>query len=159
TSSTTAANRSAFAAVMSDDGRYVAWSSDATDVVSGQSGGGDNPPPTNVFLFDRTSGANRLVGPRGFPVSPHAFSPGGRFLFYQDFSTPYLYDVTSGVSTRIVPPNPYGLQATSGSLSADGRYVTFTATVSGFSHVQVFDRVSHTLEDLGNGFESVLSAD
>ncbi|HEY3569612.1 MAG TPA: hypothetical protein VGP73_16895 [Thermoanaerobaculia bacterium] len=140
------------AAALSADGRYVAWSSSATNVAPGQSA----DSLVNVFLFDRTKGTNRLLGPGD---GPKAFSQDGRYLFYLDQTTAYLYDLSAGAATRIAPPDPAYLTATAQSLSADGRYATFTGTVSGQIHVRVYDRVTRALEDVGDGSGAVLSAD
>ena len=52
---------------MSPDGRYVAWSGPSTDVVPNQPG--STEPPSNVFLFDRIAGTNRLLGLGSAPVA------------------------------------------------------------------------------------------
>ena len=151
-SATAATNLGATAVTVSADGRYVAWSGQSTDVVAGQPGGFD--PPSNVFLFDRIAGTNRLLGPGG---APGAFSRDSRFLFFLGNlgGGAFLYDVTAGTRTQI-SPSANGTGAPTGAISQDGRYVTF---VSGFSHTVVFDRVAGTLEDLGLASVPAISAD
>jgi Tol biopolymer transport system component len=153
-SATVTANNEAFAVTVSPDGRYVAWAGLATDVVD-PPGGFD--VPWHLFLFDRVSGTNRLLGPGDHPV---AFSRDGRFLFFFfDSFVPgggaFLYDVTSGALTR-ASSNVSGVGAPTEVMSADGRYVVF---VSGLYHLLVFDRIAGTLEDLGIGSLPAISAD
>lgn len=152
-SATTAANLGASAVVVSADGRYVAWSGQSTDVVAGQPGGFN--PPSNLFLFDRIAGTNRLLGPGSAPVT---FSRDGRFLFFLGNlgGGAFLYNVTSGALTQITPSADDGTGEPTGAISRDGRYVVF---VSGFSHVTVYDRVAGTTDDLGIGSMPVISAD
>src|SRR5262249_31408795 len=59
-SAATAANAASFSPVISADGRYVTYESQATALVPGYTGGGGNPR-TDVFLFDRVSGQTTLV--------------------------------------------------------------------------------------------------
>ena len=146
-SATVAANLGASAVAVSPDGRYVAWSGPSTDVVAGQPG--STEPPSNVFLFDRIAGTNRLLGLGSAPV---AFSRDGRFLFFLgnlsvEGGGAFLYDVAADAVARI-SPSIYATGAPAGAISQDGRYVVL---VSGFSHLLVFDRIAGTSEDLGFG--------
>ena len=59
---------------MSSDGRFVAYLSDAADIVGPVTG---PPTGTNVFLFDRTTGANVLVS--------HAASSGSTYADAESF--------------------------------------------------------------------------
>jgi Tol biopolymer transport system component len=128
------------AAVISADGRFVAFNSRAEDLVAGQTGTGGN-----VFLFDRQTGANTLVSRTkasalegsGFASAPR-LSGDGRFVFFSSRAgdldpgvsprgeaTFYLYDRTLATYQRA--------GYTSGGfrpqidLSADGRYAAFTS--------------------------------
>jgi hypothetical protein len=56
-SATTTGNGGSFSpAGISSDGRFVVYTSSATDLVTGQTGSGEN-----IFVFDRTTGQNTLV--------------------------------------------------------------------------------------------------
>jgi hypothetical protein len=110
---------------ISGDGRFIAYTSLATNLVPGQSG---PPGQTNVFLYDRTTGTNTLVSHRfdsatttgnygsytsnttgfGFNINP------GRFLLYDSVATDlvaghngptvhnlFLYDTTAGTTTLV----------------------------------------------------------
>lgn len=74
--------------LLSGDGRFVVYASRAVDLVTGQS---DGNAGTDIFLFDRESGANRLVShASGAPTiagSDYSFAPnisrdGQRIAFY-----------------------------------------------------------------------------
>jgi len=150
-SATVPANSGAGGALVSPDGRFVAWSSNATDVVAGQPGGSN--PPSNVFLFDRLSGTNQLVGPGD---RPGAFSPDGRFLAYVGTNV-FLYDLTAK-TVRILGAASYSGTARP-AISADGRFIAFESNVSNATRIAVSDRVAGTLEDLGAGYLPSISAD
>jgi Tol biopolymer transport system component len=59
---TTTGNGTAFSPVISADGRYVAFLSDATNLLAGQIDANNGP---DVFLYDRVSGTNTLVSHTG----------------------------------------------------------------------------------------------
>ncbi|MEA2691751.1 MAG: hypothetical protein QOJ16_1138 [Acidobacteriota bacterium] len=147
----TAGNGTSPFGVLSGDGRFVAYQSEATDLVAGQvegSGQGD------VFLYDRASGQNALVshaagaatttGNAGSAVP--TISADGRFVAYQSLASDlvagaspgsgyevYLYDRQSGTNTLV--SHAAGAPATrvggsSPIVSADGRFVLFTSSSS-----------------------------
>lgn len=150
-------------AVITPDGRYVAFVSDATDLVPGDTNG-----TTDVFLYDRATksmrrisvapgGAQLYLGAREPAISGDgsvvAFTaadalPGGaRHVYVRDLAA----DTTTNVSRGPVDP---GNDDSSGpSLSADGRFVAFASAASnlasddveGFADVFVFDRVTAQL--------------
>ncbi|HEY2293364.1 MAG TPA: hypothetical protein VGM86_21900, partial [Thermoanaerobaculia bacterium] len=154
-SATTAANLGAAAVAVSPDGRYVAWSGQPTDVVAGQPGGFD--PPSNVFLFDRVTGTNRLLGPGSVPVT---FSRDGRFLlFLGDLGGgAYLYDLTAKALSKI-SATATGVGQPVQAMSRDGRYAVFVSAPLGTPHLQVFDRITGTTEEAGIGYLPAISAD
>src|SRR5262245_3217623 len=128
-SPTTAANNSSFEAVLSRDGRFVAFTSSATNLIPGQTGTG-----TNVFLFDRTTGNNLLVSHSpGNPTegggnceSPW-ISETGRYLAFLNNGFLYLFDREADTLTPVHP----GTLITDLALSADGRYLAFLSTATG----------------------------
>lgn len=147
---TTGRGRSA-APVLSADGRYAAFISNATDLAPGAGGSGD---VNYVFHFDRTSGTSTLVGPTAFPDPPDALFPlppmhmssDGRWVAFEsqaDNLVPgqqdqertfdiFLWDRTNG-STVLVSRSAAGATKTGSSeslwprISADGRYTAFSA--------------------------------
>jgi len=67
-----AANAPSSAALISEDGNVVAYSSGATDLLAGQAG-----PPDGVFLYDRATNSNLLVTHRvGSPNVNEALASG-----------------------------------------------------------------------------------
>jgi Tol biopolymer transport system component len=135
------ANSHSFAPAISGDGRFVAFSSDASNLVAGDTNSSDD-----IFVHDRESGATTRVSVSsagaeadGGSFSP-AFSSDGRFVaFLSDasnlvagdtngFRDVFVHDRESGSTTR-VSVDSAGVQADVGSYSvavnADGRYVAF----------------------------------
>ena len=110
---------------ISADGRYVLFSSAATNLVPG------SPAGTQGYLRDRVAATTSLPVPDYLPVAMNA---NGRFLlvsrdglFALDRQTSALERVD--VSTAGVPGSAPG-SATAASISADGRYVVFSSTAS-----------------------------
>ncbi|MBM7867804.1 hypothetical protein GTO89_14255 [Heliobacterium gestii] len=147
------------------DGRFVTYSSDATNLVAG-----DNNAAGDVFLHDRQTGATTLVsvasdgsqGNRG-SRSGSRINADGRFVAFDSEATNlvsgdtneqgdvFVRDVLNGVTTRVnVASN--GAQGDTysfvRSISPDGRYVTFdsgattlvTGNTNGYLNSFVHDR-------------------
>ena len=139
--------------VISEDGRWIAYLSAATDLVSGQTGNGYT---YNVILFDRTTGANLLVSHEtGLPgaggnadSSAPAISADGRWVSFLSGATDlvpgevpghppgtdlFLFDrVTTSltlVSHREGSPGRTADGATQWhAMSSDGRFVSFASS-------------------------------
>jgi Tol biopolymer transport system component len=133
--------------VLSADGRYVAFQSDASNLVAGDTNG-----VRDVFVRDRQTGAVSRVsvssdGTQGNSVSSFAkLSGDGRYVvFYSTASTlvagdtngvadTFVHDRQTGTTTRIsvsstgAQANGESLQPTA--ISADGRYAAFTSRAS-----------------------------
>ncbi len=147
----TAANNASTVAVLSGDGRFVAYESLATDLVAGQTG---PPGRSGIFLYDLATGQSVLVshaaGAPATMASSGSFSPSlsadGRFVAYESLASDlvsgatasggfdiYLYDRLSGASTLVshTAGNPAtGVGGISPILSADGHFVLFTSPSS-----------------------------
>lgn len=144
---------------MSADGRFVAFSSYASDIVAGDTSG-----TQDVFLLDRRSGTTRrLPVPVGFTRDPHdtnddpAISADGTVVtwvytppppvgaeFFSSLDYVVAYDRGTG-KTEVVSRNGKGSPlagATEPTISADGRYVAYT--LASFSSeqrsIQRYDR-------------------
>lgn len=126
---------------ISDDGRYIAFSSTAANLVAG-----DNNNTTDVFRHDTVTGTTIRIsrasdGTQGNNWSQNPqISADGRYAVYISTASSlvtndtnaavdvFRYDATDGATTR-VSSNAFGSQAngesTEASISADGRYVTF----------------------------------
>ena len=151
-SRTVSANGDSIQPVISADGRFVAFASSATDLVRG---GVDENATSDVFLYDRRSGAVSLVSrasssPRtsaGAFSSDPAISADGRRVAFLSFATDlvpgqvdgnqstdvFLWDRTTGrtdlVSHRAGNPRATGNHDsfTTPFVSADGAYVAFVS--------------------------------
>ena len=126
---------------ISDDGRYVAFFSNASNLVSG-----DTNETGDVFVHDRKTGQTTLVsvasdGTQGNGGSGHAaISPNGRYVAFQSEASNlvsgdtnntidvFVHDRKTG-QTTLVSVGSNGTQGNDLSLhpsiSADGRYVAF----------------------------------
>jgi TolB protein len=195
-----AANRISEFAVLSADGRYVAFDSQATDLIAGL----DARSAFNVFLYDRESGSVHLVSRsaaaahitgENISLGP-VLSADGRYVAFVSYAKDlaagqvdpdlpldgrtldlFLHDRATG-ATALVTHLPGSSAAAGGvlsvlsSISADGRFLAFSARGEGLvpnvpngdSNVYLYDRTSgiNTLlsssED-GYARDSVISAD
>ena len=159
---------SSFGAAISADGRFVAFASDAPNLVAG-----DTNSATDVFVHDRlTATTTRVsVATGGAQANGSSFTPAisadGRFVAFASDATNLAAGDTNGVSdifvadrqagtTTRVSVNTNGLQANGGSyapaISADGQFVAFDSDASnlvagdtnGFSDVIIRDRQAGT---------------
>ena len=125
----------------SSDGRYVAFASDASNLVTG-----DTNASSDVFVHDMTTGATTRVsvdssGTQGNNVSGFSsISADGRYVAFGSSATNlvagdtnaspdiFVHDMTTGATTR-VSVDSSGVEGNStsadASISPDGRYVAF----------------------------------
>ncbi len=148
------ANSFTLTGTMSPDGRWVAFSSYATDVVSGLS---DNNNNTDIFLLDRSTGVLKLVSrlqgqstvTANGTSQQRALSSDGRFVLFATNSTNivpgqsdsngqddvFLFDRVSGTSQLVsrasTAPGTTGnsISAPIG-LSANGEWVLFDSAAN-----------------------------
>jgi Tol biopolymer transport system component len=142
-------NGDSFGPAISDDGRFVAFASQASNLVQGDSNG-----LSDVFVRDRQMGTTRRIslGPGGVQSNgdsgafgPPKISADGRFVTFQSFASNLVSGDTNGQSdvfvrdrqtgtTERVSLGSRGVQANEGSfgpaISADGRFVAFTSNAS-----------------------------
>ena len=129
---------------LSSDGRYVAFQSDATNLVAGDTNGSGD-----VFLRDRQAATTSRVsvGSASGQGDAGAFlldlSPDGRFVVFSSYATNlvpgdtngqpdvFIRDVQNG-TTEVVADTTGVIN---GSISADGRYFLFTSDDSALSPV------------------------
>ena len=136
TSNGTQANGDSSAAAISADGRYVVFSSDATNLAADDT---NNMP--DVFRHDRFTGDTLRVSydPTGaelyFTPQGADVSADGRFVAFSAWQL-YMRDMTAGV-TELISMNNDGQQANTGaeapSISEDGRFVAFHSYSSNLS--------------------------
>jgi hypothetical protein len=155
-------------AKISDDGRYVAFPSDATNLVPNDTNGW-----TDIFVHDRQTGTTRLVsvGPGGIQGDNYAqydvaISGNGRFVAFNSYATNlvpndtnnqsdlFVHDLLTGTTTREnvtaaggqVGYGPYF----GADMSFDGRFIAFVdhdsglvpGDTNGFLDVYVRDRAT-----------------
>lgn len=141
------ANDYAFGGSISTDGRYVAFDSDATNLVTPDANGGQ----ADVFVRDREAGTTTRVSISSTGLQADAFSsygnitPDGRYVVFTSRATNlvigdpngtydiFVHDRDTGTTTLASPAHDgaFGHSWSSGGqISADGRYVAFTAEAS-----------------------------
>ncbi|MBI5929613.1 MAG: PD40 domain-containing protein [Chloroflexi bacterium] len=155
--------------VISGDGRYVAFQSYATNLVTG-----DNNNNADIFVHDRQTGqttrvsvaTNGAQATGGHSYNP-AISADGRSIVFESFATNlvtsdgnnqsdiFIRNTLANTTTRISLTNS-GLEGNGGSsnpaISPDARYVTFDSfatnlvagDTNGFSDIFVRDRQTNT---------------
>lgn len=163
-----------FDPTMSTDGRFVAFSSDAPDLVTG-----DTNATRDIFVYDRTNRTTERVSVDTAGNQSNAFSydptisADGRYVVFVSSATNlvagdtngvediFLHDRTTGVTERVsldsMGNQPNG-NSSRPSISADGLRVVFESSadnlIAGPSltlyHVYLYDRSSHTVKRLSH---------
>jgi Tol biopolymer transport system component len=158
---------------VTSDGRYIAFQSNATNLVSGDTNG-----VTDAFVRDtvgattvRASLAYNGAEPNLACTAP-VLSADGRYVFFESNATNlvlnasanfevYERDTVSGATTMVsVSPagDPANSNAAAPDLSSSGRYVTFNSAATnlgptGVTAMQLF------LHDLATGLNAIASVD
>lgn len=163
----TEANNNSGSPSISADGRYVAYGSDATNLVPGDTNG-----IVDIFVFDRdTNTTERVsVASDGTEANDHSAQPSisadGRFVTYASGASSlvpgdtggydiFVFDRETETTTRISVPGDATevfYQCFNPSISADGRFITYDSNASslvpgdtnGTTDVFVFDRLTNT---------------
>lgn len=157
---TQAANAGVAQFDLSADGRYVAFSTTASDVTSGQGAS----TGTNVFLYDRLNGANVLVshaaGSAAAPATASsqgpAISADGRFVAFRSDATSlvagavhpvpgdqtFVFDRSTGVNALVSHAAGAAGTAANGSswgawISDDGSWIAFASSAGNLVPGQV----------------------
>lgn len=120
---------------ISADGRYVAFHSDATNLVPDDTNG-----RTDVFVYDRETGDTvRIAGPGEGDSRDPKISADGRVVVYNNRPTRfgrsqlYTHDLVTGQTEHIsvaVDGGPAEFSTSSANLSADGNLVVFYSGAS-----------------------------
>ncbi len=134
-----------FVPTLSADGRFVAFSSDATTLASGDSGGPfGSSGVADVFLHDRRTAVTRRLsnGPGGVEGNLNSTSPAlsadGRFVAFQSDATNlvpgdsrgglFVHERPTGITLRLnIESNGVAARVQSPVLSANGRFVAFSS--------------------------------
>jgi Tol biopolymer transport system component len=171
------ANAQSYRASISADGRYVAFLSEANNLVAGDGNGFED-----VFVRDRVAGTTEMVNlpgvggqSGGFNTDNPQISADGRYVVWQTYAPLvggdvnggrdiYLRDRATSTTERITVGltnngNPDG-HAYLPVISGDGRYVAFQSTATnlvaqpsgGWMHIYLRDRAAGTTQrvDLNN---------
>jgi hypothetical protein len=142
----TESDDSAFSSAISADGRYVSFSSYATNLVTGDTNG-----QADIFLHDTQTGTTTRVSVDSSGVEGDDYSNGssisadGRYITFQSNSTNlvpndtngtndiFLHDTQTGTTTR-VSVDSSGVEGDGYSgdtlISADGRFVVFNSNAT-----------------------------
>jgi Tol biopolymer transport system component len=161
-------NDGSFSPSISGDGRYVAFPSDATNLVAGDTNG-----VSDIFVRDRNTGTTYLVSKsstgeigNGYSTAPF-ISADGRYVVFDSYATNLVAGDTNGMSdvfvrdrqtgtTTLVSKSSTGVLGSGNSyyasISADGRYVAFysyavnlvTGDTNGVEDIFVRDRQTGT---------------
>lgn len=162
-------NAQSLQAAISADGRFVAFESEASNLVAGDTNG-----TRDIFLHDRVTGVTTRVSVAtdGTEIHHYARLPSvsgdGQFVAFSSYSPVLVVGDTNGVEDVFVHDRLTGTtsrasvgaggvqgdgSSSSPKLSADGRYVAFDSTaenfVAGFTnglHVFVRDQVTGAIE-------------
>jgi Tol biopolymer transport system component len=164
----TQGNGSSFSPSLSADGRYVAFVSDASNLVSGDTNGAPD-----IFVYDTVANTTRLVsvGDNGTQGNNSSFSPSisadGSYVAFSSIASNlvsddtnstwdiFVYDTVANTTRRVsvgdngIQGNDYSLNP---SISADGRYVAFDSYASnlvsgdtnGIGDTFIYDTVANT---------------
>ncbi|HWY76192.1 MAG TPA: hypothetical protein VN281_11280, partial [Verrucomicrobiae bacterium] len=168
---------------MTPDGRYVAFSSSASNLVAGDTNG-----IADIFVRDLQAGVTRLASAGAMPVvsanssdsgsseSPE-ITPDGRYVAFLSTATNlvsgvntagelYVRDVLAGTTYwasakahQLLPPsNPGGPIAYSPVLSDDGQYVAFEASLTSLTSAGLILRYSLQTELTDTVFSNAVIA-
>ncbi|HSF42832.1 MAG TPA: hypothetical protein VLT87_23705 [Thermoanaerobaculia bacterium] len=169
-SGTVVANGSSFLSELSTDGRIVAFTSNATDLVAGVT---DTNQDYEAFLFDRVTGTTALASRTTAPTPTAggglslALSGDGRFLVFASPATDlvpaqidlpstydlFLFDRIAGTTTLVTHTagNPSAAVAAGtgeADISADGRFIAFSHLAGNLVPGQVDEAAEGTSSDV-----------
>jgi Tol biopolymer transport system component len=127
---------------ISAHGRYVAFTSLATNLVRHST-----PNASEVLIRDRKTGKTKRVSPRSFGDGDHpSISAHGRFVAFDSRLDVFVRDRRTGKTTRVTvgaSTSPATRVSFNPSISADGRFVAFDSATSkpGACHVKYTSEV------------------
>lgn len=189
----TQANGKSGNSAISEDGRFVAFSSEASNLVAN-----DTNSVSDIFVRDRLTGVVERVSIASDGTQANqapgslAISGDGRFVVFSSDASNLVPDDTNGVrdifvrdrqtgTTERVSVTSEGVQANGNcyhpSISRDGRFVGFdsdasnlvTGDLNGYTDVFLFDRQTRTMERIsvsasgasanGYSYDPIISAD
>jgi hypothetical protein len=159
-------------ASISGDGRYVAFKSSASNLVTG-----DTNDQDDVFVYDRQTNTTQRVsvGPGGIQANDGnsgvpSISEDGRYVVFESYASNlvagdtsnsldiFVYDLQTNTTQR-VPVGAGGGGSLTPSISGDGRYVAFESLASnlvagdtnGTFDVFVYDTLTNSIQRVSEG--------
>jgi hypothetical protein len=169
----TQGNNESVATEISGDGRFVAFVSDASNLVEG-----DTNDSNDIFVHDRQTGVTERVsvasdGTQGDYISGNlTISSDGRFVAFESASTNlvsgdtngvwdiFVHDRQTGITERVSVSSD-GIQGNDHSgnptISADGRFVGFNSLASNFVYGEPLGNVDIYLHDRQTGATELVS--
>lgn len=162
---TSGGNNASSAPSISADGRFVAFQSNASNLAAGDSNGAIS----DIFVRDLIAGTTTLLTPggNGSGSSAPSISANGRYVAFQSDSSNlvagdagtlsdiFVRDLVTGTTT-LVTLGGNGASVTP-SISADGRYVTFTSSASNLVAGDTNGRDDIFVHDLITGATALLT--
>jgi uncharacterized delta-60 repeat protein len=145
-------------ASISDDGRYIAYYSFASNLVSD-----DTNNNSDIFLFDRqTQTTIKVSSGAGFSTVPQISGDGSFIVYGTDENSVYLYDRIAGTNTKISPDDFGTANIKRAHISSDNRYITF-GNQGSVNKTLKYDRTTGTITngdpDLIGDFATISSGD
>lgn len=158
---------------MTPNGRYVLFSSTASDLVTNDTNGGND-----AFVRDLKRGTTTLVSVNGAGAasgnadsSPAGITPNGRFVLFDSLASDLVADDTDftpdvfvrdlkRATTTLVSVNSAGHpsgQSNSGGISSSGRYVLFGSTASDLVTNDTSGSADAFVRDLERGTTTLVS--
>ena len=157
------------APAISDDGRFVAFWSNATNLVAGDTNG-----RPDIFVRDRQAGTTEIASvatggalENNSPFYPPAISADGRYVAFLSYATNLVANDTNGSvdvfvhdrqtgTTERVSVDSNGVQGNSDcyapvAISSDGRYVTFASDATNLVTGDTNNATDVFLRDRQNG--------
>ncbi|MBI9050481.1 MAG: sortase [Anaerolineaceae bacterium] len=160
---------------ISADGRYVAFVSNANNLVAGDTNG-----TYDIFVHDRTTGATTRVsldssgGQASGSSGDSSISADGRYVAFHSAASNlvagdtngrtdvFVHDRTTGATTRVSLDSSGGqanAQSESPTISADGRYVVFESDASNLGAVDTNGAADIFVHDRNTGVTTRVSLD
>ncbi len=144
-------------AAISADGRYVAFSSGATDLVPG-----DTNDKADVFVRDMTTGVTTQITEGNEFSYVSSISPDGRYVAFSSFATDlvpgdtdtntsmdvFVHDLVTHTTERLTDGNDHSYDP---SISTDGLWVAFTSDATDLVAGDTNDENDVFLLDVTNG--------
>jgi uncharacterized delta-60 repeat protein len=145
-------------ASISDDGRYIAYYSFASNLVSN-----DTNNNSDIFLFDRQAETTiKVSSGAGFSTVPQIAGDGSFIVYGTDENSVYLYDRITGTNTKISPDDFGTANIKRAHISSDNRYITF-GNQGSVNKTLKYDRQTGTITngdpDLIGDFAIITSGD